>query len=240
MRRGLRLLTLLALFGFASCAPEGPSAFVTFNLPPSGDCTYSVATEEFYIPTGLYDVYQGDKGGCGNRSYFVHLQINSYLRANSDMTLGRAEPNILQIDRAEVRLMDIRKNTIVFGEGADALANPFLVTTNNSLPPSVGDEASTGIATIEAIPSAYGSFFNNKTFLNQQILAEIQIFGTTTGDVDIDFKPFVYAVEICSQCLVRCLARDITAMMLERDDLVGEKCDDDSGADGRYCIDPGC
>jgi len=185
-------------------------------------------------------VYQGDRGNCANRSYFVHLQINSYLRPNSDATLGRAEPNILQIDRAEVLLTDIRRNKIVFGEGADALANPFLVTTNNSLPPASGDEASTGVATVEAIPSAYGSFFNNKMFLNQQILAEIQIFGTTTGDIDVDFKPFVYPIEICSGCLVRCLNRDILAMSMERDDLVGDGCDDDSGADGRYCIDPGC
>jgi hypothetical protein len=240
MRRGLRLLTVLALYVFASCAPEGPGAFVTFNLPPSVDCTYSVATTEFYIPTGLYDVYPGDRNGCANRSYFVHLQVNSYLRPNSDATLGRAEPNILQLGHAEVRLMDIGRNRIVFGEGSDALANPFSVTTNNSLPPSTGDEASTGIATVEAIPSAYASFFNNEMFLNQQILAEIQIFGTTTGDVDIDFKPFVYPIEICSKCLVRCLNRDITAMMLERDDLVGDECDDDSGADGRYCIDQGC
>jgi hypothetical protein len=240
MRRGLRLLTLQALFVFASCAPEGPSGFVTFNLPPAPDCTYSVATQEFYIATGLYDVYQGDAGGCANRSYFVHLQVNSFLRPNSDATLGRAEPNILQIDRAEVRLTDIRRNLILFGEGSEALANPFLVTTNNTLPPASGDEPSTGIATVEAIPSAYGSFFNNKMFLNQQILAEIQIFGTTTGDVDIEFKPFVYPIEICSKCLVRCLNRDITSLDMEREDLVGDECDDDSGADGRYCIDPGC
>lgn len=244
MRRPLRLLTVSALLCFAACAPEGPSAFVTFNVKPGSTCAYSTdTTGADSIPTGKYDisgalrsVADAESTTCA-RPYFVHLLVNSFLRANSDSTLGRAEPNILQIDRAEVKLMDLQKRTIVFGDAKEQLYNPFLVTTNNSLQPAASTAASTGLATVEAIPVAYAEFLN-PMFVGQQILAEIQIFGTTTGDVDIDFKPFVYPIEICNGCLRKCLGelngQDRTAVIKE-----GE-CDDNAGADNRYCIDDAC
>src|SRR6185436_6764410 len=118
----------------------------------------------------------------------------------------------------------------------DALPNPFLVTTNNSLFPAPGNTPSTGIAALEAIPVAYAPYL--ASFKGSQILAEIQIFGTTTGDVDVDFKPFTYPIEICDGCLVLC-AGDIGDKMT-REDVVGDKCDDNSGNDDRVCIDPNC
>jgi hypothetical protein len=246
MRCRLRLLTLLAVSSIGACAPEGPTAFVTFNVKPDEDCTYSKdSADGNAIPTGRYDILRSGSAsakseGCV-RPYFVHLLVNSFLRANSDATLGRAEPNILQLDRAEVRLMDIQKRTIIFGDGQDTpLFNPFLVTTNNSLQPSSnGKAATTGIATIEAIPVAYAEFLDDPMFENQQILAEVQIFGTTTGDVDIDLKPFIYPIEICRGCLNRCLS-SLTAMGKNPDELTSGACVDMAGADGRYCIDDGC
>jgi hypothetical protein len=246
MRRRLRLLSLLAVTLLGACAPEGPSAFVTFNVKPDETCMYSKESDDGNaIPTGKYDILRGGSvttksDGC-LRPYFVHLLVNSFLRANSDATLGRAEPNILQLDHAEVRLMDIQKRTIVFGDGSDKpLFNPFLVTTNNSLQPAASTKAATtGIATVEAIPVAYADFLDDPMFENQQILAEIQIFGTTTGDVNIDFKPFVYPIEICRGCLNRCLSA-LTAMGKSPMDLTDGFCADNAGADGRYCIDDGC
>jgi hypothetical protein len=77
-------------------------------------------------------------------------------------------------------------------------------------------------------------------FVGAQILAEIQIFGTTTGDVDIDFKPFVYPIELCDGCLHVCRQRDIRDKMRDEEDFIGQMCNDNSGIDGRVCIDPDC
>jgi hypothetical protein len=246
MRRPLRFLTLLALSAWAGCAPEGPTAFVTFNIPPSATCVYSPTETDVFIPTGRYDISGAVRASKPNtpttcaHPYFMHLLVNSFLRANTDSTLGRAEPNILQLDRAEVHLMDLQKRTILFGGtgGSEQLFNPFLVTTNNSLSPaSSSTAASVGIASIEAIPVAYAPYLAG-AFVGQQILAEVQIFGTTTGDVDIDFKPFVYPIEICDGCLRRCFMDDL---QMDRERVTDDEiCDDNAGADGRFCVDDAC
>ena len=132
--------------------------------------------------------------------------------------------------------MDINKKTLMF-KATPALPNPFLVTTTNSLSPSTGTTPSTGIAALEAIPVAYAPYLTG--FVGRQVLAEIQIFGTTTGDVDVDFKPFTYPIEICERCLIVCKS-ELDAMMLDRDTFVGDHCNDNSGNDDRVCFDDHC
>lgn len=242
MRHALpRVFVLLFALALSACAPEGPTAFVTFNVEPDQSCTTSpdIGANRF-IPIGLFDVSDGAKAnttGCRD-SYVLNLLVNSYLRSNSDETLGRAEPNILQINSAEVRLMALDRRTIVFNRGDQVLPNPFLVTTNNSLEPANGDTATKGIAAVEAIPIAYAQQLEG--FDGKQILAEVQIFGTTTGDTDIDFKPFVYPINICVGCASICLMEDVTDLKLEPEDIYGDSCPDNRGADGRVCIDIDC
>ena len=135
--------------------------------------------------------------------------------------------------------MDIQRRTIKFSDG---LPNPFLVNTNNSLSPATGTEPATGIATVEVIPTDYAAQLDDggERFVGAQILAEIQIFGTTTGDVDIDFKPWVYSIELCDGCLTLCQQADIRDEMLDPEEFIGDRCNDNAGADNRVCIDPDC
>jgi len=239
MRRSLPHLWIFALV-LTACAPEGPSGFVTYNLQPDGECVVSPEPgANFFVPIGRYDIssgFNGDSNNC-DRPYILNLLVNSYLRPNSDPDLGRAEPNILQLHSAEVRLMDINRATIGFDRPGAALPNPFQVTTNNSLFPTEGTSPSTAIAAVEAIPTAYASQL--EMFVGSQILAEVQIFGTTTGDVDVDLKPFVYTIQICDGCLTRC--RSMYPAELNLDDVYGEDtCQDDASADGRVCLDRDC
>jgi hypothetical protein len=242
MRRAPTALALLALLACAACAPEGPSGFVTFNVKPDQNCVFTAeAGSNLFFPIGRYDISTGGVVGSENCNapYVVHLLVNSFLRPNSDTMLGRAEPNILQLHSAEVKLMTIRRQPIAFDREDPVLPNPFLVTTNNSLFPAQGSTPSTGIAAVEIIPTNYAAQLDG--FIGGQILAEIQIFGTTTGDVDVEFKPFVYPVEICDGCLTKCLSRDILARMMSvEEDVIKDECDDNSSSDGRYCIDPEC
>jgi hypothetical protein len=242
MRRPSPALPLLAVLSLSACAPEGPSGFVTYNLVPSSDCTYSPesGTKQFY-PIGLYDVSPGGPrgGNACSKPYIVNLLVNSFLRPNADPMLGRAEPNILQLHSAEVKLMDIQNRTIQFTGGDSNLPNPFLVRTNNSLQPASGSQPSMAVASVEVIPVDYAAQLNGDMFVGAQIMAEIQIFGTTTGDVDIEFKPFVYPIEICDGCLTYCLA-PLGDADIDPDDLIGDDCPDNSGRDGRVCIDPDC
>jgi hypothetical protein len=240
MRRA-PLLFVICLLGlaFGACAPEGPSGFVTFNLKPDSSCTYSPnASNNTFFDHGLYDISPGkgaDSTIC-DVPYRVHLLVNSFLKPNADTMLGRAEPNILQLHSAEVRLMTLQRETLLFDEEDPPLPNPFLVTTNNSLFPAVGSTPSSGVAAVEVIPTAYAPYLSD--FDGDQILAEIKIQGTTTGDVDVEFKPFDYPIEICDGCLTMCFSK-LTSEMT-REDFAMDECDDNSGQDGRICFDPDC
>lgn len=238
MGRALRLSILLSLpLPLSACAPEGPTAFVTFNRLPNSECVWQPAQggDEF-LPTGLYDINVGD--GAAKpclKPYTVHLQVNSFLRSNSDQALGRAEPNILQLHSAEVTLMDLQRRLILFDRFDEILPNPFLVTVGNSIFTSDGQSPGIGIAAVEVIPVAYAPQLDQFAEQDQQVLAEIQIFGTTTGDVDVDFQPFSYPIDICNGCLT-ISESELEARNISRDDLVGNNCDDNAGAEGRWCI----
>lgn len=245
MRRSLPRLSLwIAPLVLTACAPEGPSGFVTNHLLPDEECFVSNETgANPFVAQGVYDVSSGFNGEDGNcdAPYTLNLLVNSFLRPNSDVGLGRAEPNVLQLHSAEVRLMDVSRATIEFNRfvnrDGSALPNPFLVTTNGSLFPTDGDEPSTAVAFVETIPSAYAEQLD--AFDGKQILAEVQIFGTTTGDVDVDLKPFVYTIQICDGCLTRCGACITKDTSL--DEVYGEGvCRDNASADGRVCVDTTC
>lgn len=250
MRRSLpRLSLVIAPLLMTACAPEGPSGFVTNHLHPDEECALSPEVgANKSVPQGLFDVatgFNGNEGTC-DAPYMLYLFVNSFLRPNNDQGIGRAEPNVLQLHSAEVRLMDIARHTIEFDrferpeEGIFKLPNPFLVTTNASLFPTDGDEPSTAVASVEAIPSAYAEQLDRFAKEGQQILAEIQIFGTTTGDVDVDLKPFVYTIRLCDGCLTDC-ADCYVGTDTSPDEIYGEGvCRDNSGADGRLCLDTEC
>jgi hypothetical protein len=242
MRRSLpRLSLVIAPLVMTACAPEGPSGFVTNHLHPDEECVLaSEPGANKSVPQGLFDIatgFNGNDGSCDS-PYMLYLFVNSFLRPNNDQGVGRAEPNVLQLHSAEVRLMDIGRTPIAFDRFDPVLPNPFLVTTNASLFPTDGDEPSTAVASVEAIPTAYAEQLDG--FAGQQILAEVQIFGTTTGDVDVDLKPFVYTIRLCDGCLTDCADcyRDGEVSL---DEIYGEGvCRDNSGADGRLCLDTVC
>jgi hypothetical protein len=242
MRRSLPRLSLwIAPLVLTACAPEGPSGFVTGHLVPDEECTYSPEPgTNLFVAQGRYDVSSGIGGeGTCDDPYTLNLLVNSFLRPNADVGMGRSEPNVLQLHSAEVRLMDVSRTTILFDRFADegVLPNPFLVTTNGSLFPTDGDEPSTTVAFVETIPTAYAEQLNE--YDGKQILAEIQIFGTTTGDVDVDLKPFVYTIQICDGCLTLCAGCISSEASLE--EIYGEGvCRDNASADGRVCVDRFC
>lgn len=248
MRRVSVFAATSILLFLSACAAEGPSAYVTFNLAVDSACkaTASTGSGTQFIPVGQFDISTGGipKGMTKHTtecdtSYYMNLMVNSNLRPNAKAATGRAEPNILQIHSAEVHLMTLKRETIAFDRNkANVLPNPFLVTTANTLQPASGTTPSIGVVSIEAIPRDYAHQLDK--FASSQILAEVQVFGTTLGDVDVDFKSFVYPIQLCDGCLTRCLNKDIISNNLDVDTVYGNDCQDDAGQDGRVCIDTKC
>jgi hypothetical protein len=76
--------------------------------------------------------------------------------------------------------------------------------------------------------------------VGKQILATIEISGSTINYESFTFKPFTYPVEICSGCLTMCDSQ-LKAQHLTREQaLKPSTCDDNSGNDDRICIASDC
>lgn len=232
----LVITSLLALT--AACAPEGSSAYVTRNVPLDNSCAPE-EDSDIGIATGVYDIGNGDTPASCLHSYLMTLVVNSNLKANAQDATGRAEPNVLLITHADVTVMRKDERPIQFlndsGEADSTRPNPYRVRTAASLAPTTSTVAQTGIVQIEAIPKAYASALSQ--FSGDNILLEIQVFGTTTGDVDVDFRPFQYPLAICRHCLSFC--RDEFAEDSEISDIRGDTCPDNvhGGQDGMICVD---
>jgi hypothetical protein len=238
MRSVMAFVFVSLVMALNSCAPEGSSAYVTFNIPPKSTCEVTPDSDKF-LPIGIYDIgTAGNKSDFCKHSYFMHLVVTSNLKANARDSTGRAEPNVLQISGAVVRLMDKDERELSFEDdsgAADPLRpNPFRVRTSNTLAPATGTTPSTGVVAVEAIPKSYADKLTK--FSGDSILAEVQVEGTTTGDVDIDFKPFVYPIQICRGCLTLCKSK--LPDDVDPSTIYGDECKDNAAADGRYCIDP--
>ncbi|MET0390176.1 MAG: hypothetical protein ABW321_29660 [Polyangiales bacterium] len=240
MRSVLPVVLLLALSLSGACAPEGSSAYVSRNVPLNTGCTPDV--DDLGIATGIYDIGSTDARIDCVHSYYMNLFLNSNLKSNAFESTGRAEPNVLLITHADVRLMNKNQETMGFidadGVAISALPNPYRVQTASSLSPSTGSEPATGIVEIEAIPQAYAPMLD--TYRGDSILLEVQVFGTTTGDVDVDFRPFLYPLAICAGCLSRCRSEFTGDKAADLTAIKANQCDDNGAQDGRYCIDSGC
>jgi hypothetical protein len=231
------LVTCLCLASWlAGCAPEGASAYVSANLPLDNECEVNLGGNK-YVAVGAYDIAGSTtmKDSFCQRSYYTHLMVNSNLKANARAATGRAEPNVLQVTEAEISLLDIEQDGLIpFDARSRELPNPFRVKANITLLPSSSDDPTQGEVPIETIPVGYASQLSD--YVGQQIMAEIKLFGTTIGDVDIDFRSFSFPIHICQGCMTMCASAIPDGM--SADDVIGDNCDDNAGADGRLCIIP--
>jgi hypothetical protein len=241
--RSVSPLVLTSLLGaLCACAPEGSSAYVSYNVLLDDKCEADETAGPLAI--GRYDVGAASSKADCVHSYFMSLLVNSNLKMNAQDSTGRAEPDVLQITHADIRLMDKNQATLPFlkgGTGADAKSadptrpNPYRVETSTSLSPSTGTAPGIGIAPIEAIPKAYASALTK--YDGDSVLLEIQLFGTTTGDIDIDFRSFLYPVSICRGCMSMCLSEGATD---STDAPILNQCADNRAQDGFWCIDTKC
>jgi hypothetical protein len=233
------LVTSLCLASLlAACAPEGPSAYVSKALILDSSCDLNVDDTK-YLAVGAYDIAgsTSKKSSFCQRSYYLNLVVNSQLKSNAKLATGRSEPNVLRINEAEISLIDLeQQGLITFDRRSDELPNPFRVKANITLEPTTGTTPAMGAVPIETIPVGYADQLTD--YVGKQIMAEVQIFGTTLGDVDIDFAKFSFPIHICQGCMMKCLSNIEDGAT--KSEVYGDNCDDNAGADGRVCVNPDC
>lgn len=172
------------------CARAEAGAFFSVALRQDSDCSETSDGEP--LPIGSFDI----GGACAGRSYAALLRAHSCLHSAGDD---------LQIHSAEIRLMNIDRATIVFDRTSPPLPNPFLVATNGGVPRMTGAEPATGVIGLDVIPSSYREQLD--VFEGEQLLAEIQAFGATSGGVDVDLSSFLFVIDVCEDCMEGCGAR---------------------------------
>jgi len=234
MRSVLRLVVVSLLGWSAACAPDGSSAYVSRNVPLNSSC--DPVEEGVGIATGVWDVGADRSPASCLHSYEMSLFINSNLKANAREATGRAEPNVLLITHADITLMDSSESVLSFQDGTP---NPYRVQTAASLDPTSSDQPQQGLVQIEAIPRVYAKKFGSE-YDGKNILVEVQLAGTTTGDVDVEFRPFLYPLVICKGCMSYCKTRDLMSDPNRINALTADRCTDNAGQDDRACIDSGC
>lgn len=216
-----------------ACAPEGPTAIVVGSLLPDDACV--VSPESTFLLKGVFDASLGTTRGVNEctASYNMAVLVNSYLiRRGSPRGSPppvRAEPNVLQITRAEVSLLQVDDSLFPFPN----LPNPFSVTTYATVPPAEADAPGDGVALVEVIPSFYKAHLAEIGRTRGTLVAAIKLFGSTTGGVTIEFAEFRFPIQICNGCLTLCRNALEPA---DLDDLLDGTCRDNSGSDGRLCI----
>jgi hypothetical protein len=208
---------------------DGP--FQVFSVAAmSPDPLCEVTVDGSIVPVGSFDITSGatpDTNGC-DAPYRVHLSVASINR------------EIVMIEGAEVALLTLDRRPIVFNRsGGVTLPNPFDFTGSRTLlPPADEDSTTQGIVTVDVIPRHYTEELSG--FTGNQILAEIRLNATNRDGEPIAIAPFLYPIDICVGCMSLCLARDVTDSTLDPEDVYGDLCADNAGADGRICIDPDC
>jgi len=211
----------------------GLSGSVLFNLVPDEQCRYEPDGNLFF-PLGFYDLERraDDAEHSCDVPYVLHLLAEARRKRQTSTPNG----TVLELHSARVALMTVEGETLRF-EASGELPNPFLVTTNNSLLlPSDGSSVR-AVAAVETIPLEYASQLTS--FVGEQILVEVQLFGTTLDDEDVALAPFTYPIELCAGCMIIC-SSELAADSLTPEDVLGTDCPDQAGADGRICIEPDC
>lgn len=186
-----------AVLVLAGCAPGNPGLILAGALAPDDAC--ELDTSGTVLVEGVLDV------APGRVSYTIHgLVFNQLINLSS--TGGAfppmADPNVITITHAEVELRDVQDNPLAL----DGLPNPYRVPAAGFIPSAEGNEAGSGIATVEAIPPLYGERL--RASAGSRIIVAVRVLGVTAGGAEVLSAELAWPVEQCSGCLFACAVND--------------------------------
>jgi hypothetical protein len=214
-----------------------PLAYVSFNVPPDSEC-YVDAKSTKFIGIGIYDIAGSVAGGDSTCAiaYTTNLVLVTEPPSEGDSgTTGSDTKPIIRSER--VRLMTLDKEVITFDGPNGALPNPYVVRADVTAAPQAPGEPIRHVLSSSTIPPAYGALLEK--YVGEQILLEVTVEGEAPAIGEFTAKPFVFPLEICKACLTVCSSKLVEDMRTPND-VHGDQCADNAGADGRICIDSDC
>lgn len=186
-----RMWSLVAVLGLAGCAPGNPGLIVGGALAPDDMCAYEEAN--LRLLQGVLDVRSV------RVSYFLTpVLFSQLLNLGGTGAPPRADPNPINVNRAEVELRDVNGAPFLFG----GLPNPFTVPATGFVPSSDGMSAGVGIGNVELVPAAYGEALRD--IEEGTIVAVVRFVGVTAGGADVVSNEFHWPIALCAGCLFAC------------------------------------
>jgi len=187
-------LVLLIFVGIVAqgCVDNDSSAFYITGhvVPQEGTCLLQPGSTPY--ARGAFNVEIGASLGLPI-SYHLFANYRNQLIDRSASSPLRANPNDIFVQGAEVQINDALGNSLDFGS---ALHNPYSVL-GVAFIPAAGEVGQFGEGTgeLQIIPPAYATALAGS--VGGSVVVEVQPYGTTVGDVDIDGDPYQWPIDLC-------------------------------------------
>jgi hypothetical protein len=183
---------LAAAWALAGCAPGNPGLVVGGVIGPNETCILDVGNPR--LTRGALDV------AAFEVSYsMTPVLFNQLINLSTQGAPPRADPNVVNVVRAEVELRDVNGAPFLLG----ALPNPFTVPATGFIPSSDGTSAGVGLGDVEVVPPAYGEEL--RAIGTGTIVAAVRVLGVTAGGADVESSEFIWPIDICTGCLFACV-----------------------------------
>ncbi|HET6338486.1 MAG TPA: hypothetical protein VFG30_34945 [Polyangiales bacterium] len=195
------------------------TAFISGHASVDSSCKPQL---EQVVGSGMFDIGLGHAGGSpGSCSspYTLNLIVDS---ESDELTL---------FDQAEVTIRE-SESLIPFDQTPEPLPNPFKVLTAGR----IARDAREGVVSVAVIPRGYADQLT--AYVDKSISVEVRLTGATQSGKRQATQVFRFPVSICSGCLIRCVSTIAEGDTDE--DIYGDECADNAGADGRVCLSHDC
>jgi len=171
-----------------SCAENNETIFVRqMQAVVPSDCTFKNDPTGLAITAGVLDVAVGS-------SYVGFPLVGNQLVSRGDPKTSKAESMRVQIQGAEVRIIDLESG------GVDG---PFSVIATGIADPTLSADPGYGASAIELIPGSIARKFVARAKVRPvSVTAAFKVFGKTLGGTDVTTAEYQFPITICFGCLV--------------------------------------
>ena len=181
-----------------SCAENNQTIFIRqIQALHAPDCTVTGDVQAFTTPTGFLDV------GVAS-SYVVYPLVGNQMLARGDSKQNKVEPNRVQIQGAEIELVEPTGDKL---GGIGGFPNPYTVIASGTIDPTTSADAVYNFTAVELIPPVFLQAYR-KTLAtagigaSRTIHAKIKVFGKTLGNTEVETGVFTYPINVCYGCSV--------------------------------------
>lgn len=185
---------VLATALMPACAENDSSMFVRMAIAPpqnrQNGCVYTSDPTQPFLSSGTLDVAILAK----DPTYIVELLVGSQLFDRGDQKFTRAEPNRTHVNGAVVRVTDANGGQL----------SEFTSLTSAFIEPQANNTPGYSPARVQALDAATARKVSAGLAPGSDtlVVANIKVFGTTLGGVDLESGEFQFPIRVCNGCLL--------------------------------------